>query len=224
MSDVDRLLAEYIERLTATGDADPLPYLERAGDDRLELAALIDAQLERAPRRRSPAAARNAADDAIVDELQRSIGGAGGVWPALLPRLRARAGLKRSELVARLADALNAREDADRVAGYYHRMEQGRLPSAGVSDTVLSALGALVGETADTLRAAGRPLAPPPPPRLRQAYARTTRADRPGTDDEIVAPAAAAAAAAAAAPAADAGATQRPDGDRIDGLFLRGED
>jgi hypothetical protein len=219
MSDVDGLLAEYIERLATSGHADPLPYLERAGDDRLELAALIDAHLERVPRRRSPPAARNAADDAIVDELQRSIGGAGGLWPALLPRLRARAGLKRSELVARLAEALDARDSTDRVAGYYHQMEQGRLPSAGVSDTVLSALGALVGETADVLRAAGRPLASPLPPRPHQAYARTTRADTPEAHDSIAAPAAPAPARAAA----DPGDTERAREDRIDGLFLRGE-
>jgi hypothetical protein len=75
--------------------------------------------------------------------------------------VRDRAGLKRSELVERLATALGARGRKDKVAGYYHQMEQGRLPAQGVSDRVLEALGQLVGETAQALRDAGRALTPP---------------------------------------------------------------
>ena len=49
----------------------------------------------------------------------------------MLPRLRDRAGLKRSTLVERLAAALGVSDRQDKVAGYYHEMEQGLLPAAG---------------------------------------------------------------------------------------------
>src|SRR3954454_13632219 len=52
MSDVEQVLREYIREHRAGGDADPREYLTRLdeGADRLELEALIDAYLERAPR------------------------------------------------------------------------------------------------------------------------------------------------------------------------------
>ena len=62
--------------------------------------------------------------------------------------------------MARLAAALGVGDRKDKVAGYYHEMEQGLLPARGVSDRVLDALGRIVGETAQSLRDAGRALAP----------------------------------------------------------------
>ena len=51
MSDVDRLLAEYVAEHRAGGEADPREYLSRASPPSgAELAALIDAYLARAPR------------------------------------------------------------------------------------------------------------------------------------------------------------------------------
>jgi hypothetical protein len=159
MADVEKLLHEFIEEDRAGGTADPVAYLERVqGTDRAELEALIDGYLARAPRRpfdreafaRSPARG-------VAEELGRALGGASGTWPALLPRLRHRAELRRSEVVTRLAEELGAGgTEVDKVAGYYHQMEQGTLPAAGVSDRVLEALGHIVGVTAERLREAGR--------------------------------------------------------------------
>ena len=113
MADVERLLHEFIAEDRSGGDADPLAYLRRArGTDRAELEALIDAYLARAPRRPidltadRPAAARRQAD-----ELIRAVAGRSGWWPAMLPRLRAAAQLRRSEVVDRLA-ATSARPGA----------------------------------------------------------------------------------------------------------------
>jgi hypothetical protein len=163
MTDVDRLLADYIAEHQAGGDADPREYLSRAAPpQRVELAALIDTYLARAPRQAfDQAAFRGSSAERTVDELERAIAGQAGLWPALLPRLRDRAGLKRSELVERLAAALGVGARKQKVAGYYHEMEQGLLPARGVSDRVLEALGVIVGETAQTLRDAGRALTPP---------------------------------------------------------------
>jgi hypothetical protein len=159
MADVEKLLHEFIAEDRASGPADPLAYLDRvAGTDRAELEALIDGYLARAPRRafdqeafsRSPARA-------LAGEVGRALGGASGSWPALLPRLRHRAQLRRADVVRRLAEELRVTDaQAAKVARYYHEMEQGTLPASGVSDRVLQALGRVVGVTAERLRDAGR--------------------------------------------------------------------
>jgi hypothetical protein len=189
MNDVDRLLAEYVAEHRAGGEADPREFLARASPpQRTELAALIDAYLARAPRQQfDEADFRGSSAERTVDELERALAGQAGLWPALLPRLRDRAGLKRSELVQRLAAALGVSERQDKVAGYYHQMEQGLLPAQGVSDRVLAALGQLVGETTHTLREAGRTLASSgegpataPAAFARRAYAEAASAPPPG--------------------------------------------
>ena len=164
MTDVERLLTEYKEAHQSGGDANPRPYLARvSGVDRELLAGLIDAYLEQAPRRPLSAALGESRAAPVVEEVERSLAGAGGMWPALLPRLRARARLRRSELVAQLAARLGAQAQQDKVGLYYHQMEQGLLPEAGVSETVLEALGKIVDSTASALRKAGQMPAPGPP-------------------------------------------------------------
>ncbi len=189
MSDVDRLLAEYVAEHRAGGDADPREFLTRASPpQRTELAALIDAYLARAPRQQfDETSFRGSTAERTVDELERAIAGQAGLWPALLPRLRDRAGLRRSELVERLAAALGVGDRKDKVAGYYHEMEQGLLPAQGVSDRVLGALAQLVGETEEALREAGRALTPAgegpaaaPAAFARRAYADSAGAAPPG--------------------------------------------
>ena len=162
MSDVDRLLAAYIAEHRAGGDADPREYVAKASRaQQRELLSLIDAYLVRAPRQAfDDQSFRGSNAERTVDELERALGGQSGLWPALLPRLRARAGLKRSELVERLADELGVGDRKAKVAGYYHEMEQGLLPARGVSERVLDALGRIVGETTQSLKDAGRALAP----------------------------------------------------------------
>ena len=193
MADVEKLLHEFIEEDRTGGSADPLEYLERAeGSERAELEALIDGYLARAPRRpfdqaefeRSPARV-------VAEELGRALGGASGTWPALLPRLRHRAQLRRSEVVARLADELGATaEQAGKVTRYYHQMEQGKLPAAGVSDRVLEALGRVVGVTADRLRAAGHSVRGMPPTQAAAgAFARVGSPDPQYAEAEDLMPA-----------------------------------
>ena len=98
----------------------------------------------------------------MAEGIQRSLAGASGLWPALLPRLRVQARTKRADLVRELAARLGAESQQDKVAGYYHQMEQGLLPADGVSDTVLDALGKIVGVAGESLRKAGSLPAPGP--------------------------------------------------------------
>jgi hypothetical protein len=168
MNDLNRLIAEYKAAFEA-GEGDPRPFLERAAPaDRALLAALIDAFLEEAPRR---ASAGHSGAARVTDEVQRTLAGTAGLWPALLPRLRGRARLKRAEIVSQLAARLGAQAQQEKVGLYYHQMEQGLLPASGVSDTVLEALGRIVGYTAEA-----RQLPAPGSPRTDEgaAFARAT--------------------------------------------------
>jgi hypothetical protein len=158
MSDLDQLLRDFIAEDRRTGgDADPASYLARAsGDQRDELEALIDGYLARAPRRAFDTTAFEASPArATAEALWRSIDGASGRWPTVLPELRHRAQVTRAQLAARLARALGVGDREAKVAAYYHAMERGSLPSAGVSGRVLEALGAIVGESAERLRELG---------------------------------------------------------------------
>lgn len=194
MSDVDRLLAEYKEA-HLRGEGDPRPFLERAPEGERELlAALIGAFLEQAPRREFSAEAfRDSPAAPVAEAVQRSLAGSAGLWPALLPRLRAQARLRRADLVHELAARLGAESQRDKVGTYYHQMEQGLLPAAGVSDTVLEALGRIVGVAGHSLRRAGA-MPAPGPPRMDEAavFARTGRAapDDPEASPTPSAPAA----------------------------------
>jgi hypothetical protein len=178
MTDVDHLLLEYKEA-HAGGAGDPRPFLERtSAHDRPLLSALIDAYLAEAPRREfSPPEFRESGAAPVAEAVQRSLAGSAGLWPAMLPRLRAQARVKRADLVRELAARLGAESKQEKVAAYYHQMEQGLLPAAGVSDTVLEALGRIVGVGAESLRKAGA-MPAPGPPRMDDAavFARTARA------------------------------------------------
>lgn len=209
MSDVDRLFGDYVAEHRSGGTADPSVFLQRVSPgERSELAALIDRYLSRAPRRRfDPAAFRGSAAEQLVGDLERALGGQSGMWPTLLPELRHRAGVRRGELVARLSAALGVSGREQKVAEYYHQMEQGLLPPAGVSDRVLSALGEIVGSSLEALRTAGEELTPfAGQARPLRTFARRAEAGAPPE----LAPSAAAAAAAEA------------EADEVDRLFRGG--
>src|SRR3954451_5986844 len=97
MPDVDHFLHEFITADRAGDDPEPADYLSRTdGIDRAELEALIDAYLARAGRRAFDEAAFGSSPArAVRDDLLHSLTGRSGLWPALLPRLRNGARLKR---------------------------------------------------------------------------------------------------------------------------------
>ena len=153
---MQRLFAEYTEAYPADPSAVPDAGVgARAGgaggaDRRLPGAS---AAARRSTRRPS----------ALVPRPRR-----GRIGASLARRVRAacgrrccrscdnRARLKRADLVGAARGAARRRgADATRSARYYHQMEQGLLPASGVSDSVLEALGRIVGYGADALRKAG---------------------------------------------------------------------
>jgi hypothetical protein len=162
MGDLNRLLAEFMEAHLAGKNPDPWEYVNQLdGAEREELEELIDAYYIDAPAQRWDAEAfSGSAAERAADALDRAFRGQAGLWPSLLPRLRDRAHLKRRELVGRLAASLDVTAKEEKVARYYHEMEQGLLPSEKVSEKVLEALASIVGTTAGALRRAGQPLTP----------------------------------------------------------------
>lgn len=212
MSDrVDQIFEQFKAAHRAGEDVNPVLLLDRLeGTDRAELTALMDAYLTRAPRREwDQAAYEQSRAPALVDSLSRSLRGQAGLWPSLLPRLRDRARLKRADLVAELADRLGAETQRDKVAGYYHGMEQGTLPADGVTDTVLEALGAIVGESRDALRRAGQALGPGPEAAASGVlYARTGAPSIDALEME--------------SPASPTAAERTPEPDEVDRLFTGG--
>jgi hypothetical protein len=215
-TNVDRLLKEYIAAHRAGEEADPREWLARVeGRERTLLAAMIDRYLERAP---APAwdpdaFARSGLGD-LAERIDTSLQGQAGTWPAVLPELSNKARLKRSDVVARLAAALGVPEKQEKVGSYYHEMERGLLPAEGVQDRVLEALGSILGQSAEALRAAGKALSPrvggePAGP---VAFARAAR-----VDPEYPVPAAAAMPPPSAAPGGADDAW-----DEVDRLFRGG--
>ncbi len=175
MTDVERLFDEYIAEHKAGGRADPREFLRQLeGTDRTELQALIDAYLRQAPRQDwDPAGYRGSNAERVVDSLERSLAGQAGLWPTVLPELRTSAEVRRADLARRLAEALGVTDRTEKVAGYYHEMEQGLLPASGVSQRVLEALGRIVGVSADSLRRMGEALEPGGPGPAEKVFART---------------------------------------------------
>ena len=210
MSDVERLLREFQRDFESGGSLRPSDVLARAeGADRRELEALIDGYLARAPRRRFDAQAfAESPASRLVDDLVEALEGEASTWRAVLPRLRDAAQLKRAELVQRLAAGLGVPDREEKVARYYHGMEQGLLDPEGVSDRVLGVLAGIVGTTVERLREAGAALGGPGEPAAEATFARTALPEAEFAD--MVVP---------ASPAVGA-----EDGDEVDRLFTGGRD
>ncbi|HEY7075710.1 MAG TPA: hypothetical protein VH418_10085 [Solirubrobacteraceae bacterium] len=186
MSTVDEQFDRFKAAWRAGEAPDPRAYLARLeAPDRAELEALIDGYLARAAAP-PPAAAE---PDPLTRRVMASVlerTQAPETWRTLLPHARQSAELPRSDLVDRLARDLGVAAQRDKVAAYYHQMEQGTLPPAGVSDRVLAALARILGIPAERLRAAGRRLAPPAAGPA--AFARARRPARAAADPTPAAP------------------------------------
>jgi hypothetical protein len=159
MADLNKLAEEFAADFEAGRESDPAKLLAQVpAEQRQELVELLDSYLMQAPRRQwDPTAYRGSLAQLSVDRVYESVEGVSGRWPELLPRLRMRAKIKRQELVERLAGALGfgSEPEIEKVGGYYHRMEHGLLPAEGVSSTVIDAIAAIFGVSADAIRSAG---------------------------------------------------------------------
>lgn len=227
MPDVDTLFRDYVAEHRSGGRADPSGYLEQLeGADRRELRALIDGYLSRAPGKAWDAAAyagsptERAAKSIAAEWDEWELADEPQPWTELLPALRNRAQVKRRELVEKLAEAIGFPADVERVGAYYHQMETGRLPSEGVSNRVLRALGELLGESAERLRAAGSAIGAGQD--QAEVNTRVAFARKAIQDPDYIVDASAPAPAAAPPPGSAEAAEHEPD--EVDRLFTGGPD
>jgi len=164
MIPVDRLLEQYAAAFRA-GDPDPWPFLEQVeGEERDQLEQLVELFLMNVePREWDPEAFAASPDREMADRIADSLIVPRGGWRELLPSLRMRHRMKRKNVDARLAEELDATDprEAEKVATYYHDMEQGNLDPRGVSEQVLAALSGIYGTTVEVLRRAGAVTKPP---------------------------------------------------------------
>jgi hypothetical protein len=148
---VDALFEEFVARWTRDEPVDLPALLDRAGPDSDELAALVDAFLERAPRR-APTPESQQAIAALAARLEREP-------PLLAARVAAR------KRVVDLTDAIVAAcglpaEAEQLVRSYYQRLEGGLLDPRGVSGRVWTVLECTLGPAARKFALEG--FSPPP--------------------------------------------------------------
>ena len=207
MSNVDDLFERYRAAYGAGEDPDARAYLaEVSAPDRAELDALITGFLATAPGRAYDAKSFDAfvAAPRVQQTLTRVRESAHQDWTTVLPAAREGAEIRRSDLVARLAERIGAKGKEPKVGRYYHDMEIGKLTARDVSTKVLAALSEIVRVPIERLRATGIRPAPPPAGAPAPMFARAAKAAAP-------------VAAEAAAPPPD-------EWDEVDELFTGGPD
>ena len=217
MTDADRLLRDYVKRFESGGDTDPTDLLEQlSGSERRRLSELIDGYLENAaPGQEWDAGAfEGSLAERASNLVAESWSDEAGELPHELVSLRTRRKLKRSELVARLAETLGVASQEQKVAAYYHGLERGTLPWAAVSDRVFDALAGILDTSADALRKAGSSIAPSAGGEPDPAFARLTR-PAPAAADETTQD-------ETAAGPGGRQAAEEEDWDEVDRLFMGG--
>jgi transcriptional regulator with XRE-family HTH domain len=155
MTSIDQLLSDFIDAWNAGRRPSVRDYLARApeGSERDELAELIGVWLETAPAPVLDEATRaDVRREAAVQRVFAAVGDDAGLWPQLVPRLRARAGLSIADVAERIVARFRLGDGhRERAADYLERMERGELEPTRVSRRLLDALGDLLGASGATL-------------------------------------------------------------------------
>jgi Helix-turn-helix domain len=159
MSTADQALGGFIDEWNAGARPRVRDYLSRVpeGAERDELADQLTTWLEVAPTPAYSEATRaEIRAEPAVQRVLSAVGEDAGLWPEVIPRLRARAGLSVGEVAASLIARFGLGDGAEeRTVDYLRRLEAGRLEPSRVSRRLLDALGELLGASAETLRDVG---------------------------------------------------------------------
>lgn len=192
--DPDRILSEFIDAWNAGRRPDVDDYVGRADEpDRAPLASDIAAFLAFAPTPDYDDAALEAirAEPAVIAGAAATRTAA-GLWPALLPSLRARAALTTGQLAAALVGALGLSPDREpKTRDYLERLEAGELEPQGLSGRLLESLSRLLEVPRSALDGAGGFRAEPAPALFRSEVpgAGALRDDLDVIADALAAPA-----------------------------------
>jgi transcriptional regulator with XRE-family HTH domain len=200
--DVDRILTEFMQAWEAGGTPEPDDYLDRVPPERqAELSEQLRTYLMVAPEPDYDAGTwdRLAASPAVTRAMEIPLAGP-EPWPALLPRLRERAGVGWADVAQRLGV-----RSPDKAQGYLEAMERGEHDPRRVTRRALDALARILGVPADALAWTGPGGATPAGVVLRSSAPATADLDTLST-------------------LADLAATDADDWDDSDDLFLGGRD
>jgi hypothetical protein len=159
MSPTDQVLSDFIDAWNAGRRPRVREYLSRVpeGAARDELAEQITTWLEVAPAPEHSEATRDQIRaEPVVQHVLSAVGAEAGLWPEVIPQLRARTGLSVGQVAARLVARFGLGSGSEeRTADYLQRLEGGDLEPARVSHRLLDALAELLGVSPGTLRDAG---------------------------------------------------------------------
>ena len=159
MSTIEQALSDFIDAWNAGRRPSVREHLARVPGARARRARRADhdlAEVAPTPAYSDAARAQIRAEPAVRHVLA-AVGGDAGLWPAVIPGLRARAGLTVGQLAARLVARFSLGPGSEeRTADYLARLERGELEPSRVSRRLLGALGELLGASGDTLADAGR--------------------------------------------------------------------
>lgn len=168
MTTVDALFEEFVSCWTRDDPVDLDGLLERAGPGVDELAGLIDAFLERVPRR-PPSQEATEAVAALAVRLDHEP-------PLLTARVAGRTRLR--DLTSAIVASCGLPAEAEQlVRSYYQRLEGGLLDPAGVSSRVWSVLERMIGPTVRKLAFDGYLPGGVAPAAPRLAFRRVASAD-----------------------------------------------
>jgi len=160
---VNERFERFRSRFLADGFADPQQELAGLeGNDRAELSLLIEYFLIEVPRRewdqrefRRSGAAELSERVVAALSAEAAVAAETSAGSERLKDLRDGAMIARAALVEQLADELGLLpEEGERVGFYYHHMERGTLPLAGISDRVFEALADILRVGIERLRRA----------------------------------------------------------------------
>ncbi|MEA2289995.1 MAG: hypothetical protein QOD55_1992 [Solirubrobacteraceae bacterium] len=155
MSTTEQVLSDFIDAWNAGRRPSVREYLSRVpeGAPRDDLADQISTWLEVAPTPDySDATRAEIRADPVVQHVFDAVGNDAGLWPQVIPQLRARAGLSVAQVATRLVERFGLGGGSqERTADYLERMERGELEPTRVSRRLLDALGELLGASGRTL-------------------------------------------------------------------------
>ena len=156
MTPTDQVLSDFIDAWNAGRRPSVPEYLSRVpeGAARDELAGQITTWLELAPTPDYSEATRaEIRAEPAVQHVLAAVGADAGLWPQVIPQLRARAGLSVGQVAGRLVARFGLGSGSEeRAADYVQRLERGELEPTRVSRRLLDALADLLGVSPGTLR------------------------------------------------------------------------
>lgn len=164
--ETDSVVRKHFERYVEgfrRGQGDPGPIMEGLDEQsRFRLRRMIDEYLETGP---VPDPDLYSPDDPEVHEIvaaiMPSLDGRSGGLSLLLARRRGQLGLNQADVVDSLVEDFKASPaEAEKIDAYYHDLEWGSLPAAGLTDRLLDSLAKALETTRGRLREAGRALGP----------------------------------------------------------------